>query len=46
MRGYLREPDGNRFRISQEGLPVVDENLIPVTKLSDKTTISDDYALV
>jgi hypothetical protein len=46
MRGYMKEPTGNRFRISQEGLPVVDENLIPVDKLTDKTTFSDDYALV
>jgi hypothetical protein len=33
MRTLIEEPESKRFRISQEGLPVVDEQLIPVSDL-------------
>ena len=41
MRLLLEEPDVKRFRISQEDLPVVDEQLI-ATDLTDKVQWDED----
>lgn len=40
LRMLIEEPDVKRFRISQEGLPVVDEQLIP----QDLTGLVKRYA--
>ena len=43
MRMLLEEPDGNRFRISQEDvMPVVDAQLQPVQITSDNFYMASD----
>ncbi len=35
MRTLIQEPSSTRFRISEENLPVVDEQLIPASNLTN-----------
>lgn len=46
MRALLEEPGSGRFRISQEGLPVVDEQLEIVDKLSYYVNFGTDHVNV
>ena len=43
MRALFEEPNSRRFRISQEGLPVVDEQLHTVENLTRKSQVTDDH---
>jgi hypothetical protein len=40
MRALIEEPGSTRFKISEEGLPVVEEQLLPVADLSSRVQIS------
>lgn len=42
MRALLEEPDSTRFRISDEDIPVVEEQLI-AADLTDKVTIEETF---
>ena len=42
MRMLVEEPNSIRFRISQEGLPVADAQLEPVTSLSTHVAMGDN----
>jgi hypothetical protein len=46
MRALIEEPDSGRFRISQEGLPVVDEQLNFVSGNSTSFNVFDDHIYV
>jgi hypothetical protein len=46
MRFTLDEPSQHRFRISDEGLPISDTNLISITDLKDKIEEVDDGIIV
>jgi len=48
MRTLIEEPDSHRFRISQQDLPVVDEQLFAVSDLSSHVNnfLYQDYLLV
>lgn len=45
MRALIEEPDSDRFRISQEDLPVVDSQLRPVTSLESHISRHDDVGV-
>ncbi len=40
MRALIEEPGSTRFKISEEGLPVVEEQLLPIADLSSRVQIS------
>jgi hypothetical protein len=46
MRALLEEPNSGRFRISQEGLPIADEQLEKVKLFNTKVTINKDELIV
>lgn len=46
IRVLLEEPESGRFRISGEGLPVVEEQLIPTKLLSKRVIINDNTLIV
>lgn len=46
MRAFLEEPASGRFRISDDSLPVVEEQLIPVKGLQFLSTLNDDHMIV
>ena len=46
MRTLIEEPGSTRFRISEEGLPVSEEQLIAVTDLSSHVTTLGDSVII
>lgn len=46
MRTLIEEPGSTRFKISEEGLPVVEEQLIPVSDLSSRVIILSNQVIV
>jgi len=43
MRAFLEEPFSGRFRISDDALPVVEEQLIPIASISASAMFHGDY---
>jgi hypothetical protein len=46
MRALIGEPGNTRFKISETGLPVVEEQLYPVENLSANVTISNSGMVI
>ena len=43
VRVLLEEPASGRFRISGEGIPVVEEQLVPISGLEARVLLGADY---
>ena len=46
MRTLIQEPSSTRFRISEENLPVVDEQLIPASNLTNLVLVNSTHLVV
>ena len=46
MRAFLEEPSSGRFRISDDSLPVVEEQLIPIANLTSFTELHEDHLVI
>jgi len=46
MRALLEEPSSGRFRISDDSLPVVEEQLIPIVNLTSFTELHEDHLVI
>ena len=46
MRAFLEEPSSGRFRISDDSLPVVEEQLIPIGNLTSSSEFHKDHMIV
>jgi len=46
LRAFLEEPQSGRFRISDDALPVVEEQLIPVDSITASSMLHDDHMVI